>query len=192
MAVLTEVHEGHKLELAVQVLNSGGAIRLVALGTSMLPSIWPGDILNIEPRPGKEMVAGDIVLVARDRRFFVHRLIAKHSSRWITRGDCLPRNDESVAEVQVLGRVSLIDRKTAVLVPAARVSLFTRSLAWTLCRSDFLRQIALRLHGFRQNDSLAVPLALASRQHPRPPQARAGYPGDRRPDAGATITGGMA
>ena len=151
MPVIEEVHEGHKLELAVQVLNSGGAIRMEALGTSMLPSIWPGDILSIEHRAGQEMVAGDIVLVARDRRFFVHRLIAKHSSGWITRGDCLPQNDQSVTEVQVLGKVSLIDRKTRVLVPTPRLSHFARSLAWTLCRSDFLRQIALRLHGCRQN-----------------------------------------
>jgi hypothetical protein len=192
MPVMKEVHEGHKLELAVEVLNSGGAIRLEALGTSMLPSIWPGDILTIEHRPGKEMVAGDIVLVARDRRFFVHRLIAKHSSRWITRGDCLPQNDESVAEVQVLGKVSLIDRKTAVLVPAPRVSPFARSLAWTLCRSDFLRRISLRAHRFRQNGSVDFSLALPSRGRPRPRQASGRYPRDRRPDAGATVTDGMA
>ena len=81
MPVMTEAREDHKLELATEVLRSGGAIRLQALGTSMLPSVWPGDLLSIEPAPGKDMVPGDIVLVARDARFFVHRLIEKDDDR---------------------------------------------------------------------------------------------------------------
>src|SRR5271157_1377561 len=93
VTVMTEIREGHKLDLAAQVLSSGGAIRLQALGTSMLPSIWPGDVLSIEHKPGEEIVPGDIVLVARDGRFFIHRLIEKHNSGWITRGDSLPQPD---------------------------------------------------------------------------------------------------
>ncbi len=150
MPNLTEAREGHKLELATEVLAAGGTIRLQALGTSMLPSIWPGDVLSIEHKSGQEIVPGDIVLVARQSRFFVHRLIEKHNSCWITRGDSLPQNDEPATEVQVLGKVSLIYKKTGVVVPNSRVSGFGRALAWMLCRWDSFRNITLRMHSLWQ------------------------------------------
>ncbi len=122
MPVMTEARGDYKLELATEVLRSGGAIRLQALGTSMLPSVWPGDVLSIAPAPGKDIVPGDIVLVARDGRFFIHRLIQKDETHWITRGDSLAQNDPPLAEAQVLGKVSLIHRTTGDIVPKPRVS----------------------------------------------------------------------
>jgi|SRR5579863_5495931 len=155
MPVMTEAREYHKLELAAEVLRSGGAIRLQALGTSMLPSIWPGDVLSIEHAPGKDVVPGDIVLVARDGRFFVHRLIKKRGSHWITRGDSLPQNDPPLAEAQVLGKVSLIHRKTGDIVPGPRLSVPGRALAWMLSRWDLFRNGSLRIHSFRQRGASA-------------------------------------
>ncbi|MGA8491037.1 MAG: S24/S26 family peptidase [Terriglobales bacterium] len=145
MAVMTEAGDHHKLDLAADVLRAGGSIRLQALGSSMLPSIWPGDVLRIERKPAEEVVAGDIVLVARAGRFFVHRLIEKRESGWVTRGDSLSQNDETVAEAQVLGKVSHIHRKSGVLVPSSRGSRLSRTLAWMFRRSDRLRNIALRI-----------------------------------------------
>jgi hypothetical protein len=151
MPVSTELRELHKLELAAQVLASGHTLRLQAFGTSMLPSIWPGDILSIDQRPEEEIVPGDIVLVARQNRFFVHRLIERDKSGWITRGDSLPLDDEPATEVQVLGKVSLIHKTTGSVAPAAQLSLITRMLAGTLCHWDSFRNIALRLHSFWQH-----------------------------------------
>jgi hypothetical protein len=145
---MTEAREGYKLDLAAEVLGRGGTIRLQALGTSMLPSIWPGDVLSIESKSGQDIALGDIVLVARDGRFFIHRLIEKHNSILITRGDSLLQEDAPVAQVQVLGKVSLIHRKSGEIVPKARVSRFGSMLAWALCRWDFFRNVALRIHSF--------------------------------------------
>src|ERR1700722_10364558 len=117
-----EIRQSHKLDLAADLLRSGGTLRLHALGTSMLPSIWPGDVLSIENQPGNEIVPGDIVLIARDSRFFIHRLVEKHDSRWIARGDCMPQNDAPVREPQVLGKVSAIHRQARVIVPGPRLS----------------------------------------------------------------------
>jgi hypothetical protein len=150
MSVMTEAHEDHKLDLAAEILGSGGAIRLQALGTSMLPSIWPGDVLSIESKMREDIFPGHIVLVARDRRFFVHRLIEKRNSQWITRGDSLPQNDIPVAGIQVLGKVSTIHRKNRVISPNPRVSPLIRTLAWILCHWDYARNIALRIHSFGQ------------------------------------------
>jgi len=153
MPVMTELHERHKLELVAEVLASGGTVRLQVLGTSMLPSIWPGDVLRIEPKPRPEILPGDIVLVARRSRFFVHRLLEKQSSGWIARGDSLPRHDEPIAELQVLGRVSLIHNKNGMIVPNRRRSLFSRTLAWMLCHWDSFRNLALRMHSFWQRSA---------------------------------------
>jgi hypothetical protein len=166
--MLTTSEDGHKLELAVEVLTSGHTLRLRALGTSMLPSIWPGDILCIEPKLGREIVAGDIVLVARQHRFFIHRLIEKHDSRWITRGDSLAQNDDPVASCDVLGRVCLIHKSTGVTVPKQRRSLFSRALAWMLCHSDTLRTIALCVHPLCNPCSVGVLPAVTRASCPRP------------------------
>jgi Peptidase S24-like len=145
MAVTTETRDDPKLDLAAEVLRVGGSLRLQALGASMIPSIWPGDVLCIESRSG-QIVPGDIVLVARDGRFFIHRLIEKRASGWITRGDSLPRNDEAVAEAHVLGKVSFIHRQGRVSAPSSRISWLNRALAWMFCRWDLLRNVALRAH----------------------------------------------
>jgi Peptidase S24-like len=162
MPVMTESREGYKLDLAAEVLSSGRTIRLQALGTSMLPSIWPGDVLSIEPKSGEKIVLGDIVLVARDGRFFIHRLIQKRNSTLITRGDSLPQEDAPVAPVQVLGKVSLIHRKSGNVVPKPRRSLFNRLLA-CMCRRDSVRNTALRLHSF-----VAPPSRRLSWRRPHP------------------------
>jgi peptidase S24-like protein len=185
MPVSAEAHLQHQLELAAEVLLSGGAIRLQALGTSMLPTIWPGDVLGIEPRPQCEIVPGDIVLVARQRRFFVHRLIVKHNAGWITRGDSLPRNDEPADEGQVLGRVSVIHRKAGAVAPSLQLSLFSRAVGWVLCHWDLARGLALRIHSFRQ-------CRIEWWQYPcsagiLPSLVRAGRTHDSRQDGGATL-----
>lgn len=150
MPIPTEAREIPKLDLAAEILRSNGAIRLQALGTSMLPSIWPGDILSIESWPRDEIVPGDIVLVTRDGRFFIHRLIEKRESRWITRGDSLTQNDPQVAETQVLGKVSAIQRRRRSIAPCPRVKLVVRLVSWTLCHLNSARNIALRIHSIRQ------------------------------------------
>lgn len=146
MPCAREIHEDAKLELAAELLRNGGAIRLQALGTSMLPTIWPGDVVSIENRRGKEIAPGDLVLVARDHKFFIHRLVEQLSSHWITRGDSLPRNDVPVDEAHVLGRVSVIHRKAGAVIPKRQVPLLFRLLAWMLSRSDTFRKLVLHTH----------------------------------------------
>ena len=125
---------GHlKLDLSAEVLKSGGTISLCALGASMLPTIWPGDLLSIEHKSAEETVPGDIVLVAQGSRFIIHRLVEKRESLRITRGDSMPQQDPPVGKSQVLGKVAAIHRRTEVVAPIPRRSLSNRVLAWMLC-----------------------------------------------------------
>src|SRR5208282_5009234 len=103
-----ETLEDPKLALAAEMLRHHGTVHLTLRGTSMLPSLWPGDLVLIQSAAYDEVVRGDIVLVMRDNRPFVHRLVERRPVQgrlsWITRGDAMPRNDPPVAQSELLGR----------------------------------------------------------------------------------------
>lgn len=145
---ITAVDE-YKIELAAEILRSGGTIRIRALGTSMLPTIWPGDILQIESKPWDELAVGDVVLVKREKRVLIHRLVKNDGPYCITRGDAMPQDDPPVAAADVLGRVTKIERCNRAREPKKRVLPVQRVLAWALCRWQICRNVALRAHAVR-------------------------------------------
>jgi signal peptidase I len=153
MQYTLEDHEDSKLGLAVEMLCLHGTVRLELKGTSMLPSLWPGDLLTIEYVAHDEIAPGDMVLVLRESRFFVHRLIEKQQSQerilWITRGDAVPQNDPPITASELLGRVAGVRRGKSSFVPARRLSPFQSALAQMLCRWHHFRGLALRIHAAR-------------------------------------------
>jgi hypothetical protein len=153
MPYTMETREDPKVGLAAEVLRDCGRVRLQAWGTSMLPSVWPGDLLTIQSVAHDEVVPGDIVLVLRDSRFLIHRLIERRQDQgcisWIIRGDAVPRNDPPAGASELLGRVTGIRRGNRTFVPSRRVSRLHSVLAWTLCRSDRFRNLTLRVHAAR-------------------------------------------
>jgi peptidase S24-like protein len=161
MQLVQETREDHKRGLAVEILRSGGSVHLQAWGTSMLPSIWPGDLLTIEGR--NQIRLGDMVLLGRADRFFIHRVVERlgfeHEHQWITRGDCAPSDDPPVVHGEVLGTVSAIQREGCNIIPTTKLSRTRRLVAWMLCHCDFLRGFALRVHAVRQEPA-AVDVSL--------------------------------
>jgi hypothetical protein len=150
---LPEGREDPKLALAAEMLRCHGTVRLKAWGTSMLPAVWPGDLLTIQSAGYDEVVPGDIVLVLRNKRFFIHRLVQRRRVQdclsWITRGDAMPHNDPPAAESELLGRVSGIRRAHRSFVPSRRVSHLHSALAWTLFRWETFRKLTLHIHAAR-------------------------------------------
>jgi len=146
-----EIREDPKLGLAAEVLRRHGSVFLKARGMSMLPAVWPGDLLTIQRAVYDEIAAGDIVLVLRDHRFFIHRLVGWQLGRdgllSVTRGDAMPQDDPPAAASEVLGRVASIRRGNRSFVPSRRVSMLHSALAWMLCRWSRFRSLALRIHG---------------------------------------------
>jgi len=148
----TAALEHPQLELAAGLLRSGAAIRVRALGASMLPAIWPGDLLTITPVPVGVVRPGEIVLSVRNGRFCIHRLVQVGSASgadWITSGDALPDPDPAVPLTAILGRVSSITRGHCMLVPQ-KLTVFGRMFACILSRSDLLCKLVLRIHSLRQ------------------------------------------
>ena len=62
-------------ELAAEVLRSSGELRLRVNGSSMLPAVWPGDLLLVSSREATEAQPGDIVLFKRKGGLVAHRVV---------------------------------------------------------------------------------------------------------------------
>jgi len=151
-----------QLGLAAEILAAGGKVRLRALGSSMLPTLWPGDLLTIDGASCHAAVPGDLVLVLVNQRPLVHRVTDRLERdglvRWVTRGDAVPESDPPVFPSELLGRVSSIQRDRQVIVPRRRFAYAAQLLAWMLCYWDSFRSVCLSLHslwyGHRQQENL--------------------------------------
>jgi hypothetical protein len=141
-----QVHE-LKSDLAIEALRASGLLRLKVRGNSMLPSLWPGDLVTIAAQAFQNIQAGDIVLYWRESRFFMHRVRHKREIL-ITRGDCMSCDDPEVAASEVLGKVISL-RRYGMELPAPRLTWLRCMQASLLRNSDFLQRVALWKHAAR-------------------------------------------
>lgn len=109
-------------ELLAETVRRHGQARLRVQGTSMLPSLRPGDLLRIERRAPAEIEAGAIVLYLREQRLFAHRVLRKEagSGVLVVRGDRLARPDPPVRPQELLGEVTWVERGACGFAPAPR------------------------------------------------------------------------
>jgi len=105
-----EAHDRAACELIAQALRAGEEIRLRVTGTSMIPAIWPGDVLKVSPLTKTSIAEGRIVLFIRDGRLFAHRVVARCGPQLITRGDAVNDCDPPVSAAELLGVVTGIIR----------------------------------------------------------------------------------
>jgi hypothetical protein len=147
-----ESREECKSALVADVLQTFGMVQIKAWGTSMLPSLWPGDLLTIKRTTSDQVVPGDIVLVIRGRGFTIHRAVERQESnsgpRWTTKGDATSNNDPHVAGPELLGRVTAVSRGNRNFAPSPRVSIISSSLAFLLRHCNQLRGLCLRMNAF--------------------------------------------
>lgn len=103
------------LELAAETLRKFGEIRFVARGTSMLPTLYPGDCLTITSFGSAAPDCGDVVLCRRAGEFRVHRIVGilrqASSTFYVLRGDSLTEDDPPVPACDVLGRVTALSHR---------------------------------------------------------------------------------
>lgn len=124
--------------LFADVLARFGGARLRLQGTSMLPAIWPGDVLEIVPVDPAALRVGDVVLFLREGRLFCHRVRAliADGEIWLrTRGDLVPGDDPPFPASAVLGRARLATSPANRLLGALLRTLSPisqRPVAWLL------------------------------------------------------------
>jgi len=115
MKIAARPRDALKRELAAEILQRFSALRFVAYGTSMLPSIYPGDCLTVESFGSAIPSRGEIVLCRRGGEFCVHRIVAisgeRPDTRYILRGDALLEDDLPLPAHELLGRVTSILRR---------------------------------------------------------------------------------
>ena len=140
-----------KCELAGETLRSSGTLRLQVTGWSMLPAVWPGDVLVIDRAESKDVAKGDIVLFGRDRRLFAHRVLSAgpEDSGILTRGDSMPAPDPIVREDELLGKVSFIVRNGKYIAPG-QPGRSQRAIAALVRSSNVAARLVVGMHGMRQ------------------------------------------
>jgi hypothetical protein len=136
--------------MAEEILDLTGSLRMRVLGESMLPTIWPGDVLTIAQQEVRQFAIGDIGLFRRQDRFFVHRIqniVRMHDSlHFIARGDSVLQADPPFQSKELLGRVVEVQRNNKARTPAGSLCLQCRIAGWLLSRCNRLRSLSLRLH----------------------------------------------
>ena len=130
-----------EMALAEEVLKSYGRLRIMARGSSMIPTIFPGDVLLVERDPLARLRPGDVVLASRDGRFFAHRVsrltALGGAPRVITRGDALQEDDPAFRHDEILGRVMAVVRGQRQIELAGENDLNgKRFLRWAIRNSE--------------------------------------------------------
>ena len=142
-----------KCELAGEVLRSSGTLRLQVTGWSMLPAVWPGDVLVIDRANIKEVSKGDIVLFGRDGRLFAHRVVKKdfRDAGILTRGDAMSAPDPVVGDHELLGKVSFIVRNGKCMAPSSTPRFSERVVARLVRNSNLAARVVVGVHGMHQS-----------------------------------------
>ncbi len=128
-------------DLVVKLVRSAGSASLKVNGLSMMPAIWPGDVLSVRRQAPGELRPGQILLFQRDGRLTAHRLIRIEGDRLITRGDALSWFDQPVNAAEVVGQVAGISRNRRVV--KLKRSLWQRAAAQVLRRSDLCLRLLM-------------------------------------------------
>jgi hypothetical protein len=125
--------------LVAEALRGGGSLRLRVHGESMLPTRWPGEVVEIEGCLPEEVRPGEIVLARRDGRLFLHRLVAPCAPNGFQlRGDSMPCADPPYPPEALLGKAA----------GEADVK-WSRAAGMLLCHCGLARRLALKLYRWR-------------------------------------------
>ena len=142
------------LALAEEVLRASGELRFVAQGSSIVPTIFPGDVLVVRREAAGRIFCNDVVLFIQGGRWFAHRVIhmAKEGAQpsLITRGDALPADDPPVTEHELLGRVTALRRGRRVVTLTGPEAAWSKFLRWAVRKSGSVTLVLLRWNSLRK------------------------------------------
>jgi hypothetical protein len=143
-----ENREAVKSQVVADAVRTFGELRLRVTGSSMLPSVWPGDILSVRQCVIAEVRLGDIILFERDGGLCAHRVVDKivgpDQDSLITQGQQLPRPDPPVSAAELLGRVTSIERGELRIDPRAGLGLWPRIASRILRHSGLATRLMLQ------------------------------------------------
>ncbi|HKB97773.1 MAG TPA: S24/S26 family peptidase [Terriglobales bacterium] len=153
-------------------------VRAEIHGESMLPALWPGDVIEIEGCSLEDVQIGEIVLAQRDDRLVIHRMVARRAQNYfLLRGDSVAFPDPPFLSEALLGRlVRRSDGARPLAASALRPGFgakWSRAVGMVLCHFGLARRVALKVHsrrkasarGFRTAENTAGPVLAAIAEH---------------------------
>lgn len=147
------VREEVERTLAAEVLRHYGELRFVARGSSMIPSVYPGDLLTVRREQESATRRGELVLCVRENRFLLHRITRQCPKdgrlMFATQGDALRHEDPLVERDQLLGRVTSIVRLGKRIDSPQKENSWMRFLRWCVRNSQAVATSLLRWHSLR-------------------------------------------
>ncbi len=144
-------------ELAGEVVRTFGRVRVRVTGMSMIPAVWPGDVLVVERRAAERIERGEIAVAERSGRLVAHRVVgpqgdatlkraATNAATITSRGDSLLAADEPLRAEELLGTVVSIERGAGARRPRRKLGIGARMLAGMARRSSTAARVLVRLH----------------------------------------------
>jgi signal peptidase I len=140
-------------ELAGEVVRTFGRVRVRVTGMSMIPAVWPGDVLVVERRAAEKIERGEIAVAEREGRLVAHRVVGprtdaelKPTATITMRGDSLLAADEPLRAEELLGTVVSIERGAGARRPRRKLGIGARMLAAMARRSSMAARLLVRLH----------------------------------------------
>ena len=100
------------IALLKAILDKGARFRFRAKGFSMSPFIKDGDIITVSPLTGGTTRSGDVVAFIRPKikKLVIHRVVGKKKDYFHIKGDNIPNIDELIPGINILGRVTRVER----------------------------------------------------------------------------------
>lgn len=152
MLVKVEQRSTSGCELVAEVARRFGEVRLRVTGASMLPAIWPGDVLCVRHCTMSDLQPGQILLFHRQKKLVAHRITRIHRDSVITRGDSVHHDDPPLSEGEIVGQVVSVVRRGRPV--SERLSLLRRIVACILRCSDYFVRLTLLMAGYgRQSNN---------------------------------------
>jgi hypothetical protein len=148
-------------------VGSRQTVRLRVHGESMLPTLWPGDVVEIESCSLEDVQPGEIVLAQREDRLFLHRLVSRGTPNgFVMCGDSMPAPDPEYTSEALLGRLVCREeagRFSEAILRRGMASNWLglkslRAVGILLCYSSMARTFALKFYR-RRNTWARGPLS---------------------------------
>jgi hypothetical protein len=92
-------------ELVCDAARISGEVRLKVAGASMLPALWPGDLLTVRSCDSAKLKEKQIALYRRNGKLTAHRIKQVSGDRLILQGDALLHFDPPVEASEIVGQV---------------------------------------------------------------------------------------
>jgi signal peptidase I len=143
--MMREVHlQEACCELVADVARISGQVQLRVVGVSMVPTLWPGDLVFVRHCNPADIQPGSIIVFRQNKNLIVHRMIHWAGQCLIARGDARPCFDDPVGAADLVGEVESVFRNGRPV--SARFSLFNRTIAALMRRSAWWTHFYMRLH----------------------------------------------